>query len=115
MRKQNKMNDRGKGRTTTQHDKNKLTKKHQKYLNAIYHDPKRGFKGVQELSQVSKLPQKTVKEFLKTSRAYTLHAPARKRYERRPIVIDSQMYGQVEADLVDLSKLSKAMIIINSY
>ena len=75
-------------------------------LESAYYDPSRGFKGVDALRRVSGLPLPIIRKFLRGSRAYTLHAPARRTHKRRPVNSEGFLYSQIGVDLIDLPKLA---------
>lgn len=69
-----------------------------------YYDPKQAgaFSGAHSFKKVAKKPQK----WLKTQEAYTLHAPVRKRFQRRKTIVPGAKF-QMQADLIDMSPLKK--------
>ena len=71
-----------------------------KILREIYFSPKTGFTGAQQLHKLSKLPLKTVRNFLKHQRAYGLHAPSRKKFPRLGLTIAAKLYKQTGIDLI---------------
>ena len=62
--------------------------------------------GVKPLSAKTKLKTESVREWLKTQDAYTLHKPVRYKFPRRKVIVGG-LGHQWQADLVDVSKLSK--------
>ena len=76
-------------------------------LQQIYYDPKRvgSYGGVAELRKV--VPEKNVEQLLSEQDAYTLHKPARRHFKRRCVVVGGPNQ-QLQADLVDMSRLKKS-------
>ena len=75
-------------------------------LEKIYFDPKRGFKGIDSLRRITGLPISVIRTFLRGTRSYTLHAPARRTHDRRPVDSGGFLYSQMGTDLMDLPKLA---------
>lgn len=82
-------------------------------LSSIYFDPDNPscFTGAETLYQSAKkqlpeLSRKEVKEWLMKQESYSLHAPARKRFLRNPVLV-SGIDSLWELDLVDLSKFEE--------
>ena len=65
-----------------------------------------GYTGVTALSNTTGLPQNEVKNFLRSHEAYTLHAPARKRFARNYYKA-SKVDDTWQADLCDMRHLVK--------
>ena len=80
------------------------------YLSKIYYDPAHpgSFGGVQALRRVTdgRVSNKDLTRWLSTQDTFTLHKPARRRFNRRRIVV-STIDEQWESDLIDLRHLSK--------
>lgn len=85
-----------------------------KVLNKIYYNLQDAgsFSGVDALFRAAKerglkkLKRKQVHDWLEKQDVYTLHKPARRRFQRNRVVVDGKD-DQFQADLVDLSSLSK--------
>jgi len=80
-------------------------------LKSIYYDPESGFCSAQELLSRAQLVDKSinasiVKHWLTGQQTYTLHKNARRHYPRNRVLVSS-IDEQWQADLVDLSSLSK--------
>ena len=85
-----------------------------KALSKIHHDPKDpgSLYGVERLLQrarqlhVQGVTRKTVKEYLKSEQAYTLHKPARRRFIRDHTYV-AGIDAQWQADLADLQSIAR--------
>lgn len=82
-------------------------------LKKIYYDPKNpgGFGGVQAVyraakSTNNKIQQKDVQKWLQGQETYTLHKPTRRNFRRNRVIVTG-IDSQWQADLVDMSRLSK--------
>ena len=83
-------------------------------LSKIYHDPKNpgSLNGVERLLQrarqlhVPGVMRKSVQEYLRSEQAYTLHKPARHRFNRNHIYV-SRIDAQWETDLADMQGIAK--------
>ena len=77
-----------------------------KTLKKVYFDPKRvcSYGGVDALRRVTHAPRKIVARWLSEQDAYSLHKPARRRFNRRCVIVGG-MNQQWQADLVDLTTL----------
>ena len=75
-------------------------------MREVYFDPKRvgSYGGVGALRRVTRVPRKSVAEWLSEQDAYTLHKPARRHFKRRRVIVGG-MGQQWQADLVDFTKL----------
>lgn len=86
----------------------------EKILNNIYYNPQSGasFSGPAAVLRVAreqghkKVTLKQVKEWLENQETYTLHRPAPRNYPRNRVIVGSKD-DQFQADLVDLSSISK--------
>ena len=78
-----------------------------KTLKKVYFDPSRvgSYGGVDALRRVTHAPRKVVARWLSEQDAYSLHKPARRRFNKRRRVIVGGMNQQWQADLVDLKTL----------
>ena len=79
-----------------------------KRLDKSYYDVKAvgSFGGIQPLSKRLRIMPEKVKDWLKTQDTYTLHKPVRYKFPRRKIIVGG-IGHQWQADLVDVSRLSK--------
>ncbi|KAI8499057.1 hypothetical protein Bbelb_235100 [Branchiostoma belcheri] len=81
-------------------------------LHGVYYDPRHpaGYSGVGRLHRAvgSKfgISRKQVGEWLQSQDPYTLHKPIRRRFERARVIVGG-MNDQFQADLVDMSSLSR--------
>ena len=78
-------------------------------MNDLYYDPDHITSYGGSVKSLAKSSGKSVKQtakWLSAEEAYTLHKPARKRYERRRVITGGPGQ-QSQADLIDVSKLSK--------
>lgn len=85
-----------------------------KILEQIYHDPASsgGFAGIERLYAEAKKKDPTIKRadvkyFLEGDRTYTLHRPRRVRFKRAK-TIPSGLYTDLQCDLAQMDKLSRA-------
>ena len=67
---------------------------------------KASFGGVESLALATKQNKNTTSKWLAQEETYTLHKPARRRYPRRRVIV-SAIDQQWQADLVDVSSISK--------
>ncbi|XP_064622575.1 uncharacterized protein LOC135484818 [Lineus longissimus] len=99
-----------KTRQKTRTGNNGTSKKTDRLLKRTYYDPGHAgsFGGIDALKRAvgSKVSTGAIKKWLRTQDTYTLHKPIRRRFKRRRIVV-ADIDEQWEADLVDMSKLSK--------
>ena len=63
------------------------------------------YSGFQPLKKASKLPSKTVRDWLKGQEAYTLHRSIKRRFPRRRVIVRG-IDDQWQADLLDVSKVA---------
>ena len=56
-------------------------------LNHIYYNTKTGYSGINDIARKSEENVKSVKKYLESQNVYTLHKPARKKFERRKIFV----------------------------
>ncbi|CAI5455283.1 unnamed protein product [Caenorhabditis angaria] len=70
-------------------------------LEKAYYSPKTGFCGINELSRITKVSQKKVKEFLNEQDVYTLHKPARKNFKSQRVYFNG-IDDQWQSDLVEM-------------
>ena len=77
-------------------------------LAKIYYDPSHpaAFGGISKLAKATGEPYDEVERWLQTQRAYTLHRPVRKHFKTTPYLVRG-IDGQWQADLVDVSEMSK--------
>src|SRR5277367_3097137 len=75
-------------------------------LNHIYYNTKTGYSRMNDIARKSKENVKSVKEYLDSQNVYTLHKPARKKFERRKIFV-YRIDEQWQADLVDMQLYSQ--------
>ena len=75
-------------------------------LNNIYYNTKTGYSGINDIARKSQENVKPVKTYLESQNVYTLHKPARKKFERRKIFV-YRIDEQWQADLVDMQLYSK--------
>ena len=52
-------------------------------LDEIYHDPKTGYRGIQDLSRKGGVKQNLAQEYLQTQDVYTKHFPKKQKFQRR--------------------------------
>ena len=85
----------------------------EKYLNDLYYDPAHpaAFGGISAIQRAVKRDQKNIsvkdiKRWLSKRDTYTLHKPRRKHFNRNRVIV-SGIDSQWQADLVDVSALSK--------
>ena len=85
-----------------------MGKQRKKSLDKHYYNAKEvgSYGGVKPLSTKTKLKTDSVREWLRTQDAYTLHKPVRYKFPRRKVIVGG-LGHQWQADLVDVSKLSK--------
>ena len=85
-----------------------ILKKDKAQLQEVYYNPSQpgSFGGIQALSRSTGLPAKTIRPWLQEQETYTLHKSVRRRYPRERIIVDD-IDAQWEADLVDLSGISR--------
>ena len=83
------------------------------YLKKVYYDPDHpaGFGGVDAVYRASvkdgmNLSRRRIKEWLSQQPTYTLHRPIRRHFKRNRVLVDG-IDHQWQADLVDMSALSK--------
>ena len=62
------------------------------------------FSGLQPLKEASKLPSKSVREWLQGQEAYTLHKSIKRKFQRRRVMVRG-IDDQWQADLLDVSKV----------
>jgi hypothetical protein len=74
----------------------------------IYFDPKNpaGYSGAANFQRVTGLLKKEIDEFVRFQEACTLHAPVRKRFERKFYKVSS-IYDTWQADLCDMRQFAK--------
>ena len=91
-----------------------LTDGHRTLLARIYMDPSDpgAFGGVERLSQRghssdASITRRSVREFLETEYAYTLHRPARRHFARNHIYVGG-IDRQWQSDLADMQQLARA-------
>lgn len=86
-----------------------ITKAEKKLLKEKYYNPSQvgSLGGIQSLQRATGLPEKKVISWLQDQDVYTLHKPARRKFEREKIRVQT-IDHQWEADLVELKGLSKA-------
>ena len=79
-------------------------------LGDIFYDPKKGaaFSSASKLSKSSGVPISAVKEWLRTQRTYTVHAPRRKNFKRRKVIVGGGILETFEFDLIDMQRFSRA-------
>ena len=85
-----------------------------KVLGRIYHDPKDPYSlgGVERLLRrgrqlhVTGVTQKSVQEYLRSEKAYTLHKPARRRFTRNHTYV-AGIDAQWQADLADMQRIAR--------
>jgi hypothetical protein len=80
-------------------------------MRTVFYDPTQGFSGETEFLRRIRLvyPKATnrlVKKWLEKQPTYTMHKPARRKYERNKVLV-SGIDEQWQADLVDMQKLTK--------
>ena len=77
-------------------------------LSKSYYDIKSvgSYGGVKSLTRKTKLKPSRVKDWIKTQDTYTLHKPVRYKFPRRKVIVGG-IGHQWQADLVDVSRLSK--------
>lgn len=85
-----------------------LTKKEQEKLKEVFYNIKNpgSFSGLNALRRYTSLPTKKIVSWLEEQDTYTLHKPVRKKIKRERIIVND-IDHQWEADLVDLSGISK--------
>ena len=90
-----------------QHSKRKHSS-HPKKLNKTYYDIKAigSLGGIHPLAKSVKIRPEKVKDWLRTQDTYTLHKPVKYKFPRRKIIVGG-IGHQWQADLVDVSRLSK--------
>jgi len=90
----------------------KKTTKLEKWLNLVYYTPKHaasygGIRAVQrEVNKKKKTKLQPVQKWLSQQDTYTLHKPVRYKFQRRRVIVGG-IDHQWQADLVDVSRLSK--------
>ena len=78
-----------------------------KLVNTYYNHKSVGsYGGVNALAKKTKTKPEKVKEWLQTQDAYTLHKPVKHKFPRRRVIVGG-INHQWQADLVDVSRLSK--------
>src|SRR5271165_3818101 len=70
-------------------------------LNHIYYNTKTGYSGINDIARKSEENPAPVKQYLDSQNVYTLHKPARKKFERRKNFV-YRIDEQSQADLVDM-------------
>ena len=82
--------------------------KREKLMNQHYYDVRGvgSYGGIHALSKKSKIKPTYVKQWLASQDAYTLHKPVRYKFTRCKVIV-SGPHQQWQADLVDVSRLSR--------
>lgn len=75
-------------------------------MEKVYFNPKTGYTGIDPLVKKTKSNRKKTIEWLELQPSYTLHKPARRRYDRNRVIV-SHIDEQWQMDLVDLQSLAK--------
>ena len=84
-----------------------MAKKRDKLVSSYYDVKGVGsYGGIRPLAKKTKLKPEKVKEWLTTQDSYTLHKPVKYKFPRRRVVVGG-MGHQMQADLVDVSRISK--------
>ena len=78
-----------------------------KKLAKVYYDPSHpaGFSGAQRLAKATGVSLSRVKKWLSGQRAYTLHKPLKKKFQRSPTIV-AGIDHQWQADLSDVSSIA---------
>ena len=91
-----------------------MTPKQEAYLESIYRTPEHpgSFSGLDKLYRVIKkegrfrISRKQLKKWLASQETYTLHRPVKRKYSRRRVIANGPFH-QADADLADMSLLSR--------
>ena len=80
-------------------------------LQDVYYDPKSGYGGVQALyrqvrARGHNISLKKIRQCLKEQKAYTLHKPIQRKFQRRRTRV-TDIDKQLQLDLADISNLKK--------
>ena len=70
-------------------------------LRKVYYDPRRGYTGINDISQKTGIPKKDVEKWLESQETYTLHKPIRHRFPTRRVIVNG-IDDQWQADLVEM-------------